>query len=263
MTEGKDIMKSVRTLYITAVLIISSGLLYGCGSSAVETQETRPMPSVVTDRSESAESGNAAKDTADDSSAGDSGAADSTLPGEPGSSTQTDVPLTLTGEVVITFDFVRQSGSASNQYAVWIEDMGGEVVKSLYASRWTADGGYKTRPDSIFIWAERAGLASMSKEEVDAVSAATPRTGTVSHTWDLTDTAEEAVPPGEYMVFVEGTLRWKNYVLYSARIRLGADPVTVTADALFHYEGTDRYAVLNASSAENDMVGPVTIVFTP
>ena len=183
-------------------------------------------------------------------------------PGDGGNTVEPTAPLVLSGEVTITFEFVRQTGPASNQYAVWIEDADGRLVKSLYASRWTADGGYRTRPDSIALWAEIAGLASMPKPEVDAVSGATPQTGIQTHTWDLTDGNGDIVSPGEYIIYVEGTLRWKNYVLYSGVIELGSTPVTVQAVAQFVYEASDRYDALTSSSPENAMIGSVTVSFT-
>ena len=172
-------------------------------------------------------------------------------------------PMDLCGEFVITFDFERQRGAASNQHAVWIEDMDGNVIRTLFASRWTADGGYKTRPDSIALWAERAGLANKTSDEVDAVSGATPSSGPLSYAWDLTDMDGNTVPPGDYMFFVEGTLRWKNFVLYSGVITLGTEPVSVQANAEFTYDGDGRFAALTADSPENEMIGPVTAVFTP
>jgi len=172
-------------------------------------------------------------------------------------------PPTVSGEVIISFDFVRQSGSASNQFAVWIEDMSGNLIKTLYASRWTANGGYKSRPDSIKMWVGRSGLANKSSAEVDAFSGATPGTGPVSFTWDLTRADGTKVPPGEYMFYVEGTLRWKNYVIYSGVITLGDEPERVFGDDFFHYEASDRYGALNHDSGENSMVGLVTARFIP
>ena len=110
--------------------------------------------------------------------------------------TETDTPVSISGEVIISFDYERISGPASNQWAVWIEDMDGNLIRTLYATAWTADGGYKTRPDSIALWAEKSGLASMSKDEVDAISGATPRAGTQSYVWDLTDANGNTVAPG-------------------------------------------------------------------
>jgi len=182
---------------------------------------------------------------------------------DPEDDTEPVMLVELSGELVVSFDFNRQSGAASNQHAVWIEDMDGNVVRTLFASRWTADGGYRRRPDSIALWAQRAGLAEMTSAEVNAVSGATPSTGHQSYTWDLTDDNGCTVPPGDYIIFVEGTLRWKNFVLYSAVITLGADSVTVNATAEFTYEGDGRYGALDEDAVENNMIGSVTVVFTP
>ena len=168
---------------------------------------------------------------------------------------------TATGEVVITFDYKKQSGSASNQYAVWIEDMDDNLVKTLYATRYTAGGGYRNRPDSIALWVEKSNLDSMSSSEVDAISGATPKAGTQSYTWDLTDKDGGAVPSGDYKFFVEGTLRWKNYVLYSGVISIGNVPAEVRADAEFIYEGSDRYEALTEDSPENGMITEVFASF--
>jgi len=174
-----------------------------------------------------------------------------------------EMPEVLSGELAIIFEFVKQSGSASNQHAVWIEDISGNFVRSLFASRWTAEGGYKARPDSIALWVERSGLANMTEEEVDAVSGATPGSGMQLYTWDLTDDSGATVPPGDYIFFVEGTLRWKNFVLYSGVIPLGAETVTVQANAEFTYKGDGRYDALTEDSVENNMIGPVTAIYTP
>jgi len=188
---------------------------------------------------------------------------DEAPPQDPDDDIEPVAPVELSGEVVISFDYIRQSGPASNQHAVWIEDTGGNMVKTLFASRWTSTGGYRTRPDSIALWARRAGLADMASAEVDAVSGATPRAGPLSYTWDLTDMGGAAVEPGDYAFFVEGTLRWKNFVLYSGVITLGAEPATAQANAEFTLEGDGRYAALDETSGETNMIGPVTAVFTP
>jgi len=167
------------------------------------------------------------------------------------------------GILTITFDYEKISGSASNQFAVWIEDTDGKYINTLYATKWTAGGGYKTRPDSIALWVEKSGLDSMPKVEVDVIAGATPRAGNLSYSWDLTDKNGDTVQPGEYKFFVEGTLRWKNYVLYSGVITIGNEPVTVVADVEFVYEASDRQAALTSDSPENAMIGAVTASFTP
>ena len=167
------------------------------------------------------------------------------------------------GKVVITFDYEKQSGYASNQFAVWIEDMDGNHIKTLYVTRFTANGGYKNRPDSIPMWVEKSGLASMQKSEVDAIAGATPKAGALSYIWDLTDVNGNTVSPGEYKFFVEGSLRWKNRVIYSGVIDIGSSQITVEADAEFIYEASDSQAVLTENSPENSMIGTVTASFIP
>ena len=147
------------------------------------------------------------------------------------------------GSLTITFDFERQSGVASNQYAVWIEDTDGNMVRTLYATNYTASGGYKKRPDSIALWVERA----MGKVDFDAVAGATPQSGPVAYTMDCTD-----ILPGTYYFYVEGTLRWKNYVLYTGEIEVGGESAGVEALA----------ECADATAKERGMVTNVKATYT-
>ena len=99
---------------------------------------------------------------------------------------------------------------------------------------------------------------------VDAIAGATPKmSGSQSYAWNLKDINGDTVSHGEYKFFVEGTLRWKNYVLYSGVITIGDTPVTVTADAEYNYETSGNQAALSSESPENAMIGTVTASFTP
>ena len=168
------------------------------------------------------------------------------------------------GEIVITFDYEKISGMASNQFAVWVEDMDGNYINTIYATQWTANGGYKNRPDSVAMWVEKSGIASMPDYYVDAIAGATPKvSGSQSYAWNLKDINGSTVSPGEYKFFVEGTLRWKNYVLYSGVITISDEPVTVQADVEFVYEKSNNQAALTEDSHENAMIGAVTASFTP
>ena len=122
----------------------------------------------------------------------------------------------------INFTFTRQTGAASNQFAVWIEDAQGRFVKTLYAARWTANGGFERRPTSIPMWIRVSGRAGMTQAQVDAVSGATPGNGALNYTWDGTDSRGAPVPAGNYSAVIEGTLRWENQVYYRAPFRLGS-----------------------------------------
>lgn len=166
-------------------------------------------------------------------------------------------------ELLEGVDYEKQSGYASNQFAVWIEDMDGGYIDTLYATEFTADGGYKNRPDSIATWVSKSNLAGMEKPDVDAITGATPQAGSLSYDWDLKDAGGGTVPPGEYRFFVEGSLRWKNSVIYSGVIDLGGDAATVEADAEYFYEASDGQPALSGESPENSMIGAVKASFTP
>ena len=178
-------------------------------------------------------------------------------------SVKSDETLSLGGELTITFDYEKISGWATNQFAVWIEDTDGNYINTLYATKWTANGGYKSRPDSIKIWVKKSGVDSMQKSAVDAISGATPKAGKLSYSWDLTYSNGETVPQGEYMFFVEGTLRWQNHVVYSGVIEIGDNAVTVTAEAEYFFEESGDNPALNEDSLEVAMISGVVAVFEP
>ena len=102
----------------------------------------------------------------------------------------------------LTFSLTRQSGPASNQFAVWVEDAQGQYVKTIYATRYTANGGWKQRASSIPLWVKRSGLSAMTSEQVDALTGATPQTGTLTYTWDGTDSKGVAVSTGNYVIIL-------------------------------------------------------------
>ena len=126
------------------------------------------------------------------------------------------------GSVEISFSYKKKFGFASNQFAVWIEDAKGKYVRSLYATSFTADGGYKRRPNSLPLWVKQSNLAGLSKDQIDAISGATPRAGMLTYRWDGTDAKGAAVTAGEYRLILEATLRNENAVIYSVPVKLGA-----------------------------------------
>jgi hypothetical protein len=169
----------------------------------------------------------------------------------------------LEGEVIVTFEYSKQSGSASNQYAVWVEDKDGNYINTLYATKWTATGGYLTRPDSLITWVERSSINTMPDYYIDAISGATPSSsGSQSYTWNLKDINGETVSPGKYTVFVEGTLLWSNYILYTGVISIGDDSCSAQVEAEYIYEASDKQAALNSNSTENMMISGITVSYT-
>ena len=144
----------------------------------------------------------------------------------------------------LSLDFTRQSGSASNQYAIWVEDAQGRYVKTLYATRWTARGGWERRPTSIPVWVRQSALSGKTRAEVDAASGATPRTGTFTYTWDGTNSKGESVPAGDYVLILEGTLRWENQVMYRAPIRLGQGASAVQVNPVYSGDSANERSMI-------------------
>ena len=155
----------------------------------------------------------------------------------------------------ISFIFNRQGGSSSNQYAVWIEDNQGNLVKTLFATKFTAGGGWEKRPQSIPLWVQKSGLSRLDKKDVDAFTGATPRTGVQKYTWDALDKNGNPVAEGEYNVFLEATLRAENKVVYSSSFVLenGHDDGPYVAETKVTYFGS--------STGERKMIESVKVLF--
>ena len=132
-----------------------------------------------------------------------------------------DAKETSSGErLEISFRFQR-GGIASSQYAIWIEDETGRLVRTLYATSFTAEGGYEYREDALPIWVSKAKPQTLSSTQIDAITGATPRNGVLSYQWDGTDNNGNRVSPGKYTFFIEGTLYWKSRVIYAGELDWG------------------------------------------
>ncbi len=154
------------------------------------------------------------------------------------------------GKVDVSFEYQRQSGSGSNQFAVWVEDASGAVIKTLFVTNFTAGrGGWKYRKQSLPQWVTSSGIADMSPEEVDAVTKATPSSGTVAVSWDCRDESGAPVPAGEYTVILEATLRGENGVVYRATVDIGGAAKSVAPEPQY----------VGSGEAERDMMRNVRI----
>ena len=208
---------SVKALPLLLVLILAILLLGGCGSSSVpgpQTSASTSQPTVTEQPKEAATS-------------------------SPAAAPATEVPATdeteeMTAsetikEVVVSFDFTRMSTHASNQFAVWVEDADGNMVKTLFVPDFTAvRRGYRMREDAVPSWVSAADPDGMTDQEIDAISSATPGAGAQQFTWDLSDAKGNPVPDGIYKIMVEGTLYWSSTVLYTAEL----DTATAAAGEL-------------------------------
>ena len=126
----------------------------------------------------------------------------------------------------VSFDYQKQAGPGSNQYAVWIENEKGDVVKTLFVTSYTTKGrargdeqpkrGYIVRPACVPTWVKTVKADEQTDQQLDAVTGATPQAGgTQTFTWDFTDQQGKAVPQGTYKVLVEATLFQASDIIYS------------------------------------------------
>lgn len=129
----------------------------------------------------------------------------------------------------ITIDYEKQPGPGSNQWAVWIEDSEGYVVKTIFVTKFTADGGYVPRPACIPIWVSKVNPSELSGITLDAISGATPDSGLLKYVWNLTDDDGTAVGNGNYSLVVEATLFGDSEVIFKAPITVGKKEMKVSA----------------------------------
>ncbi|MBO4565289.1 MAG: DUF2271 domain-containing protein [Bacteroidaceae bacterium] len=126
----------------------------------------------------------------------------------------------------VTFNYQKQAGPGSNQYAVWIENEKGEFVKTLFVTSYTTKGrarggekaqrGYIVRPACVPIWVKTSKAEEKTDVQLDAVTGATPQnSGIQTFTWDFTDEQGKAVPQGTYKVKVEATLIFDSDIVYT------------------------------------------------
>ena len=126
----------------------------------------------------------------------------------------------------VSFNYQKQAGPGSNQYAVWIENNKGEVVKTLFVTSYTTKGrtrageepmrGYVKRPNCVPTWVKASKASEKSDQQLDPFTGATPQAGGLqTFVWDFTDQQGKAVPQGTYKVLVEATLYQASDIIYS------------------------------------------------
>ena len=132
----------------------------------------------------------------------------------------------------LSFQYDKKAGPGSNQYAVWVEDANGQVVKTLFVTHFTAKGrgrganaarGYTFRPSCTPTWVKHVGADNLSDEQIDAFTGATPaKSGVQTFTWDFTDQNGKPVPQGTYRFFLEATYDGPSVVTYTGTVTSGA-----------------------------------------
>jgi len=155
------------------------------------------------------------------------------------------------GRVTITYTLSRARKIASDQFAIWIEDETGRFVRTLYATGFVARrAGWKIRPAATPTWVATAGVKDTPQNAIDAVSGATPPSGTHTAAWDLTDAQGRTVAPGTYRYRIEGNISWANTVLWTGTIRLGGAREASSPSAVWSPpEGEKLGSLISAVSA--------------
>ena len=131
--------------------------------------------------------------------------------------------------VEISFNYEHQDGPGSNQYAVWVENAQGKVVRTLFVTSYTTKGrargdeelvrGYIKRPNCVPTWVKSVNANDLADEQLDAFTGATPQNnGVQTFTWDFKDQNGVTVPKGTYKVFVEATLIFDSVVMYETTV---------------------------------------------
>ena len=155
------------------------------------------------------------------------------------------------GELEISFNYTKQAGPGSNQYAVWIENVSGEVVKTLFVTEFTSKGrsrdgskparGYTYRTSCMPTWVKHIDAENVSDEQMDAFTGATPASsGVQTFTWDFTDQAGKAVPKGTYRFYVEATYNGPSVVTYTGTVSSGQKAGDLEVEKSYIEESEDR-----------------------
>ena len=150
----------------------------------------------------------------------------------------------------IKVDYEKQPGHASNQYAAWIENEEGTLVKTLFVTSYTAEGGYKPRPACVPLWVKKANPENLTIEEVDAFSGATPQSGLQTYIWDLTDNNGAPVSKGAYTIIVEGTLYGDSEVIFKTPVTIGGKENSFNTEMSFTSEDEKNKGMIKSVTVE-------------
>ena len=165
------------------------------------------------------------------------------------------------GELEISFNYNKQSGPGSNQYAVWVENASGEVVKTLFVTEFTSKGrsrdgskparGYTFRPSCVPTWVSHIGAENLTDNQMDAFTGATPsQSGVQTFTWDFTDQAGKPVAKGTYRIYLEATYNGASVVTYTGTFSSGQKAGELKLDCSYIEETEDRKDMITAVTAK-------------
>ena len=161
------------------------------------------------------------------------------------------VPATpVAGKLQISY-LVSSSVDGSRFTAVWLENEGGELVKTLYVSTELAQGAFTVEGDICPDWIKKSHWEKATQAEVDAVSGPTPTAGSGTLSFDLN---KLGISPGVYVLFMQVHIHDNYNILYKGTIRVGQEPAEAQVEVFY---SPTKYA------AAEDLVRDVGMRFTP
>jgi len=170
----------------------------------------------------------------------------------------------------LSFNYQKQSGSGSNQYAVWVENSEGKVVRTLFVTQFTTKGrvrgpqgpqgaqgtqerrrGYTYRPACVPTWVNNAAADTLTDAQIDAISGATPAaSGVQTYSWDFKDSQGKTVPAGNYKIYLEATLYNNSILLYSGTFSTNDNTKTVELTSTLTVEDEQHKDMITQVKAE-------------
>lgn len=155
------------------------------------------------------------------------------------------------GSVEISFNYTKQAGPGSNQYAVWVENAEGQVVKTLFVTQFSAKGrsrdgskparGYTFRTSCVPTWVQHVNADALTDEQMDAFTGATPaESGVQTFIWDFTDQAGQPVAEGTYRFFLEATYNGASVVTYTGTATYGAPAADLPVETSYIEKSDER-----------------------
>lgn len=161
------------------------------------------------------------------------------------------VPATpVAGKLEISY-LVSSSVDGSRYTAVWLENEGGELVKTLFVSTELAQGAFTVDGDICPDWIKKSHWEKATQAEVDAVSGPTPTAGSGSLSLDLN---KLGISAGVYVLFMQVHIHDNYNILYKGTIRVGQEPAEAQVEVFY---SPTKYA------AAEDLVRDVSMRFTP
>ena len=164
-------------------------------------------------------------------------------------------------ELEISFNYTKQAGPGSNQYAVWIENEDGDVVKTLFVTEFTSKGrsrggqpaqrGYTYRPTCMPSWVKAVKAETLTDAQMDAFTGATPaNSGVQTFTWDFTGQDGQAVDAGNYKVYLQATYYNEGIVTYCGEFSSSSSPGPLELTETFAADVQEHKDMISQVKAE-------------